>query len=160
MAIKQKQWPTKERIIEQFQGWEKAQQQRQNTIPIKWGETRDSAEACVQSLSCTWLFATPWTVAHSRSSVHGTSQARTQSGLPLPSPGDLPNPGIEHTSALQGGSLPQSHQGSPAGTALISCSKSPLHSGTVTRHKRPRAVTTTAATIFSSTWGKKITSPS
>ena len=29
------------------------------------------------------------------SSVHGISQARIWSGLPLPSPGGLPNPGIE-----------------------------------------------------------------
>ena len=36
------------------------------------------------------------------------------SGLPFPSPGDLPNPGIESGSpALQVNSLPLSHQGSP-----------------------------------------------
>ena len=36
------------------------------------------------------------------------------SGLPFPSPGDLPNPGIKLTSpALQVDSLPLSHQGSP-----------------------------------------------
>ena len=35
-------------------------------------------------------------------------------GLPFPSPGDLPNPGIEPASpALQADSLPLSHQGSP-----------------------------------------------
>ena len=35
------------------------------------------------------------------------------SGLPCPSPGDLPNPGIQHTSpASQVGSLTLSHQGS------------------------------------------------
>ena len=35
-------------------------------------------------------------------------------GLPCPSPGDLPNPGIESRSlALQADSLPLSHQGSP-----------------------------------------------
>jgi len=31
-------------------------------------------------------------------SVHGISQARILDGLPLLSSGDLPNPGIEHTS--------------------------------------------------------------
>ena len=35
-------------------------------------------------------------------------------GLPLPSPGDFPDPGIEPGSpALQAGSLPLSHRGSP-----------------------------------------------
>ena len=32
------------------------------------------------------------------SSVRGTSQARILGGLPFPSPGDLPNPAIEHRS--------------------------------------------------------------
>ena len=36
------------------------------------------------------------------------------SGLPFPSPGDLPNPGIDPESpALQADSLPLSHKGSP-----------------------------------------------
>ena len=39
--------------------------------------------------------------------VHGILQARNWSGLPCPSPGDLPNPGIEPRSpALQADSLP------------------------------------------------------
>ena len=41
------------------------------------------------------------------SSVHEICQARYWSGLPFPSPGDLPNPGIEPGSpALQADSLP------------------------------------------------------
>ena len=41
------------------------------------------------------------------SSVYGILQARYWSGLPFPSPGDLPNPGIEPGSpALQADSLP------------------------------------------------------
>ena len=41
------------------------------------------------------------------SSVHEIFQARIQSGLPFPSPGALPNPGIEPGSpALQADSLP------------------------------------------------------
>ena len=48
------------------------------------------------------------------SSVHGDSPGKNRSGLPLTSPEDLPNPGIEHGSpALQADSLPLSHQGSP-----------------------------------------------
>ena len=33
-------------------------------------------------------------------SVHGILQARILSGLPFPSPGDLPDPGIKPTSPL------------------------------------------------------------
>ena len=45
------------------------------------------------------------------SSVHGISR-QYWSGLPFPSPGDLPNPGIEPMSpALQADSLPMSHRG-------------------------------------------------
>ena len=41
------------------------------------------------------------------SSVHGILQAEYWSGLPFPSPGDLPDPGIEPRSpALQADSLP------------------------------------------------------
>ena len=51
------------------------------------------------------------------SSVHRIFQARIWSGLPCPSPGDLPDPEIETVSsvapALQTDSLPLSHQGSP-----------------------------------------------
>ena len=48
------------------------------------------------------------------SSVHGILQARILGWVPFPSPGDLPNPGIEPWSfTLQADSLPLSHQGSP-----------------------------------------------
>ena len=48
------------------------------------------------------------------SSVHGILQARILSGLPFPSPDDLPNPGIEPGSPeLQAVSLPSALQGSP-----------------------------------------------
>ena len=41
------------------------------------------------------LFATPWTVAHQAPLPMGFSRQEYWSGLPFPSPGDLPNPGIE-----------------------------------------------------------------
>ena len=48
------------------------------------------------------------------SSVLGILQARHWSGLPFPSPGDLPNPGIEPRSpALQADSLPYEPPGKP-----------------------------------------------
>ena len=42
-----------------------------------------------------WIFATPWTVAYQASLSLGFSRQEYWSGLPFPSPGDLPNPGIE-----------------------------------------------------------------
>ena len=48
----------------------------------------------VKSLSRVLLFATPWTVAHQAPSSMGFSRQEYWSGLPFPSPGDLPDPGI------------------------------------------------------------------
>ena len=48
------------------------------------------------------------------SSFHGILQARILEWLPFPSPGDLPNPGMEHESpALQADSLPSELPGKP-----------------------------------------------
>ena len=48
------------------------------------------------------LFATQWTVAHQALPSMGFSRQEYWSGLPFPSPGDLPDPGIEPKSpALQ-----------------------------------------------------------
>ena len=51
----------------------------------------------LKSLSRVRLFATPWTVAHQAPLSMGFSRQEYWSGLPFPSPGDLPgpNPGIE-----------------------------------------------------------------
>ena len=49
----------------------------------------------VKSLSRVQLFVTPWTVAYQASPSMGFSREEHWSGLPFPSPGDLPNPGIE-----------------------------------------------------------------
>ena len=49
----------------------------------------------VKSLSRVQLFATPWTVAYQAPPSMGFSRQKYWSGLPFPSPGDLPNPGIE-----------------------------------------------------------------
>ena len=59
----------------------------------------------VKSLSRVWLFATPWTVAYQASPSMGFSRQEHWSGLPFPSPGDLPYSGIEPRSpTLQAGS--------------------------------------------------------
>ena len=56
----------------------------------------------VKSLSCVRLFATPWTVAYQAPPSMGFSRYECWSGLPFPSPGDLPDPGIKPRSpALQ-----------------------------------------------------------
>ena len=49
----------------------------------------------VKSLGHVRLFATLWTVAYQASLSIGFSRQGYWSGLPFPSPGDLPNPGIE-----------------------------------------------------------------
>ena len=50
---------------------------------------------------------TPWAVAYQASPSMGFSRQEYWSGLPFPSPGDLPDPGIESRSpALQADSLP------------------------------------------------------
>ena len=49
----------------------------------------------VKSLSHVRLFATPWIVAYQAPLSVGFSRQEYGSGLPLPSPGDLPDPGIE-----------------------------------------------------------------
>ena len=58
----------------------------------------------VKSLSRVRLFATSWTVAHQAPLSMGFARQEYWSGLPFPSPGDLPNPGIKPMSpALAGG---------------------------------------------------------
>ena len=53
-------------------------------------------DLCVrQSLSYVWLFATPWTIAHQALLSREFSRQEYWSGLPFPTPGDLPNPGIK-----------------------------------------------------------------
>ena len=49
----------------------------------------------VKSLSCVWLFVTPWTVAYHIPPSMGFSRQEYWSGLPFPSPGDLPDLGID-----------------------------------------------------------------
>ena len=60
----------------------------------------------MKSLSRVRLFVTPWTVAHRAPLSVGFSRQEYWSGFPFPSPGDLPDPGIEHRSpALQADAL-------------------------------------------------------
>ena len=68
-------------------------------IYMKWSE--------VKSLSRVRLFATPWTVTYQAPPSLGFSRQEYWSGLPFPSPADLPNPGIKPGSpVLQADALP------------------------------------------------------
>ena len=58
--------------------------------------------------------ATPWTVAQQTPLFMGFSRQEYWSGLPFPSPWDLPNPGTEpRSSSLQADSLPSEPPGKP-----------------------------------------------
>ena len=60
----------------------------------------------VKSLSRVRLFVTPWTVAYQAPLSTGFSRQECWSGLPFPSPGDLPDPGNKPRSpALQADTL-------------------------------------------------------
>ena len=64
--------------------------------------------------SCVWLCATSWTVDCQASLSMVFPMQEYWNGLPFPSPGDLPDPGIEPESlALQADSLPSESPGKP-----------------------------------------------
>ena len=54
----------------------------------------------VKSLSLVWLFASPWTVAYQAPPSMGLSRQEYWSGLPFPSSGNLPDPGIKPMSPV------------------------------------------------------------
>ena len=77
----------------------------------------------MKSLSCVQLFATPWTVAYQAPPSMGFSRQEYWSGLPFPSPEDLPDPGIEPRSpTLQADSLQSKPPGKPKNTGVGSLS--------------------------------------
>ena len=57
----------------------------------------------VKLLSHIWLFATPWIVTYQAPPSMGFSRQECWSGLPFPSPGDLPDPRIEPMSPALAG---------------------------------------------------------
>ena len=68
----------------------------------------------VKLLSRVRLFSTPWTVAYQAPQSVEFSRQEYSSGLPFPSPGDLPNPGVEPGSpAFQADALPSEPPGKP-----------------------------------------------
>ena len=55
---------------------------------------------CLCLLSGVQVFATPWTVAHQAPLSMVFFRQEYWSGMPLPPPGDLPDPGIEFASPV------------------------------------------------------------
>ena len=88
-------------------GWQKASLPNTYLSPeaLGTGSRQNKQNSClcgdyiveekVKSLSRDRLFATPWTVAYQASLFMGFSRQEYWSGLPFPSPGDLPDPGVE-----------------------------------------------------------------
>ena len=64
-------------------------------------------------------FATPWTVARQAPLSMGFPRQEYWSGLPYPSPGDLPGPGIEPVApSLEGGFFTTKPCGKPGGKRI------------------------------------------
>ena len=74
-----------------------------------------SLSAWLSHFSCVRLFMTPWTIAHQAPLSTGFSRWEYWSGLPCPSPGDLPHSGIKPIISFhwQVGSLPPAPPGKP-----------------------------------------------
>ena len=66
---------------------------KENFLSLK--QVRVGEGEVAQSLSRVRLFVTPWTVAYQASLFMGFSSQEYWRGLPFPSPGDLPDPGIK-----------------------------------------------------------------
>ena len=84
---------------------------------------------CVcESLSCVWLFATPWTGAHQAPLSMEFPRQEYWSGLLFPSLGDLPNPGMEPWfPTLQADALPSVLLGEPLFFSKTQCFQASWH---------------------------------
>ena len=77
----------------------------------------------VKLLSRVRLFATPWTVAYQAPLSMGFSRQEYWGGLPFPSPGDLPDPGIKPGyPTLKADALTSEPPGKPKNTGVGSLS--------------------------------------
>ena len=77
----------------------------------------------MKSLSRSDSLRPPWTVAYQASPSMGFSRQEYWSGLPFPSPGDLPDPGIEPRSpALEADALTSEPPGKPWGIGKLTFS--------------------------------------
>ena len=79
----------------------------------------------VKSFSRIRLFVTPWTIAYQAPQSMGFSRQECWSRLQFPSPGDIPDPGIEPGSpTLRADALPSEPPGKP-----IRCTEHPQNKG-------------------------------
>ena len=88
----------------------------------------------MKSLSRVQLFATPWTVAYQAPPCKGFSRQEYWSGLPFPSPWDLPDSGIEPGSpTFQADVLTSEPPGKPSRSLLVNYSAEAMapHSSTL-----------------------------
>ena len=95
--------------------WSLASGCKKSSLPLaSHPSLRQEEEREVKSFSHVWLLVTLWTVAYQVPQSMGFSGQEHWSGLPFPSPGDLPKPGIKLRSpALQADSLPSELPGKP-----------------------------------------------
>ena len=63
------------------------------------------SDCCDLLLGRVRLFVTPWTIASQAPLSMGFPGQEYWSGLPFPSPGDLPDPGVEPKSPVLAGSF-------------------------------------------------------
>ena len=83
-------------------------------LPGSAAELFPALKVKVKSLSRVRLSATPWTVAYQAPPSMGFSRQEYWSGVPFPSPGDLPDPGIEPGSpTFQADTLTSESPGKP-----------------------------------------------
>ena len=66
---------------------------------IPWTDEPGGLQSTVNRVR---LFATLWTVAHQAPLSMGFSRQEYWSGLPFPSSGDLPDPGLNRVSCIAG----------------------------------------------------------
>ena len=125
-----------------------------------WGPTLK----WVKLLSHVRLFATPWTVAHQAPPSMGFSRQEYWSGLPFPSPGDLPNLGIEpRCSSSQADALTSEPPGKLVGPPTLDlpnqnsllCQPSFSHYPGSTVKKTPWPSAFMASSVIC-TWGRRL----
>ena len=96
---------------------------------------------CAQLFSPVWLFQTPWTVACQAPPSMGFPRQESWSGLPSPSPGDLPDPGTEPMAPA-----------SPAASALPADSLSLSHWGNLKNLQFSSVQSLSHALLFATPW--------
>ena len=82
------------------------------------------------------LTVTSWTLAHQAPLSMGFSRPEYWSGLPCPSPGDLPNPGIELRSPVLQADYHLIYQGAGEGEELPKTGPSRESAGVLERAQR------------------------